>query len=167
MRTTFIIAATLLMLAAHTQAQAQTLESGLTDALRLKPGTTQRLGDAGKAIRAYMQAGLVPKRRNQRADYTDYYLLTAPAKFMGHDLVVIEQEYMSKYVGCCVSPGAGVSLRAVGSTNNLQRFAEANGCGFTEHVKLQEDLKNYGIGLTLPAGNYLTLSCRERDIQQP
>lgn len=147
-------------------ATAQTPESDLTKALQLKKGTTERQGNAGKAIRAYMQAGLVARRPNQRVDYTDYYLLSGPAKFMGHDLIMIEEEYMAQYVGCCVSPGAGVSLRATGSTRNLARFAELNGCGFTEHVNLQKDLKQYGMDIILPPGNYVTLSCRERDAQQ-
>ena len=76
----------------------QSLESGLTSALRLKKGTTERIGNSGKAIQAYMREGIVNKKPNQRADYTDYYLVNKPAKFMGHDLIVIEEEYMSQYL---------------------------------------------------------------------
>lgn len=98
----------LLLLAAHAAlANAyndKELEEGLKNAFRLKPGTTERAGDSGKAIQAYMHEGIVNKRPNERNDYTDYYHVKKQASFMGHDLIVIEEEYMSKYMGCCVDP---------------------------------------------------------------
>jgi len=62
----------------------QDLEVGLIDSMRLNKITKTRLGDSGKAIQAYMREGFVNKRPNQRADYTDYYLLKKPARLMGH-----------------------------------------------------------------------------------
>jgi hypothetical protein len=38
---------------------------------------------------------------------------------MTHELVMIEQEYMTTWIGCCVSPGVGVTVRVNGSTANL------------------------------------------------
>jgi hypothetical protein len=159
-----LASALLAALAAQANAMSdQELEAGLSKALILKKGTTDRVGDSGKAIQAYKQQGLVNKKPNRRADYTDYYLLNKPAKFMGHDLIVIEEEYMSKYVGCCVSPGTGVSVKIVGATKNLEDFAAANRCTFTNGVNLKDDLNNVGIKADLPAGKFASLSCRERD----
>lgn len=141
----------------------QNIENGLIRALQLKKGTTERVGDSGKAIQAYMQQGLVNKKPNRRADYTDYYLLKKPAKFMGHDLIVIEQEYMSAYIGCCVSPGVGVTVKVVGGIKNLEEFATANGCTLTDHVNLKDELSRVSIKSNLPMGNFASLSCRERD----
>lgn len=76
----------------------QALEAGLLDALRYDKAKQERVGDSGKAIQAYMREGLVNNRPNQRIDYTDYYLLNKPAKFLGQDLVMIEEEYMSRYI---------------------------------------------------------------------
>ena len=59
------------------------LETGLAQAMHLKKGTSERVGTSGKAIQAYMQAGLIDSKPNVRADYTDYYLLNKPARFMG------------------------------------------------------------------------------------
>lgn len=123
----------------------QNLESGLLDALRLNKKTMERLGDSGRAIQAYMRDNFVSKRPNVRADYTDYYLVKAPAKFMGHDLIVIEEEYLSNYVGCCVSPGAGVTVKVADSTKNLEKFANENGCTLADNVDLQGELE-HGFG---------------------
>lgn len=144
----------------------QDIESGLINALRLKKGTTERVGNSGKAIQAYMREGIVNKKPNARADYTDYYLVNKPAKFLGHDLIVIEEEYMTKYIGCCVSPGAGVTVKVIGDTNNLEEFAHVNGCTFTDNVNLQEELSILAINATLPQGIFASLRCRERDIAQ-
>jgi len=144
-------------------ADDKVLENGLADALRLKPGTTERAGNSGKAIQAYMREGVVNKKPNERADYTDYYIVKKPATFMGHELVVIEEEYMSKYVGCCVNPGAGITVKVNGSPKNLEKFADENKCSFADKVDVQGELGRYGIKATFSKGRYASLSCREND----
>jgi len=155
------------LIASHTAfavaADDRELENGLANALRLKPGTTERAGDSGKAIQAYMREGVVNKKPNQRADYTDYYVVKKPASFMGHELVVIEEEYMAKYVGCCVNPGAGVTVKVNGSPKNLEKFADANKCSFADNVDVQGELNRFSIKATFSKGRYATLSCREND----
>ena len=143
--------------------QEKALEEGLVNALRLKNGTSQRMADSGAAIQGYMRADLVGKKPNQRADYTDYYLVKNSSEFMGHDLLLIEEEYMTKYIGCCVSPGAGVTVKVNGSTSNLVAFARQNKCSFTDNVNIRDLLAGLGIKSKIPAGRYATLSCRERD----
>ncbi|MDO8037619.1 hypothetical protein [Janthinobacterium sp. SUN137] len=142
------------------------LENGLIHALHLKKGTTQRVGTSGKAIAAYMREGFIGKRPNQRFDYTDYYLLKKPASFMGHELVLIEEEYITQYIGCCVSPGAGVTVKVNGSTQKLQAFASAQRCTLTDPVDIRKNLREVAIQATLPKGHYASLSCRERDAER-
>jgi len=142
------------------------LEEDLTNALRLKPGTNERAGDSGKAIQAYMKEGVVNKKPNQRADYVDYYVVKKPASFMGHALVVIEEEYMSKYVGCCVDPGVGITVRLTGSPRNLEEFVEANKCSWDSRVDAQAALRRLGIKTVLRQGRYAYLSCRENDTRR-
>jgi hypothetical protein len=160
----------LALIAIHTAIAAAAddtvLENGLANALRLKPGTTERAGDSGKAIQAYMREGVVSKRPNERADYTDYYKVKQPASFMGHDLVVIEEEYMSKYMGCCVNPGAGIVVKLKGSPANLEKFAEENMCSFDDNVSLREGLRGVANKATLRKGRYASLSCRENDTRR-
>lgn len=136
------------------QSASTVIEMGLAKAL----GTTD---DAGPAIRAYMAEGIINKRPNQRVDYTDYYVVNKPAQFLGHELQLIEQEYMTKYVGCCVSPGTGLTVRLNGSPENLRQFAMKNRCSFEGDVDFQEVMR--GLNLTAQPGKYASISCRERD----
>ncbi|QKY10139.1 hypothetical protein [Janthinobacterium lividum] len=142
------------------------LETGLLHALHLKKGTTERVGTSGKAIAAYMREGYIGKHPDQRADYTDYYLLKKPASFMGHELVLIEEEYITQYIGCCVSPGAGVTVKVRGNTQKLQAFASAQRCTLTDPVDVQHALNDVAIKTRLPKGHYASLSCRERDAER-
>lgn len=142
------------------------LEMALIKGMQINPSTMQRVEtDSGKAIRAYMKDGYINKKPNTRADYTDYYLLNQPATFMGHKLLVIEEEYMAAYIGCCVSPGLGVSVQLMGSSANLEKFAKENGCGFDLSKDLKADLRNKGLSTQFLAGQYATLSCRERNAE--
>ncbi|MGX9717863.1 hypothetical protein ACWYXJ_26900 [Janthinobacterium lividum] len=142
------------------------LETGLLHALHLKKGTTERVGTSGKAIAAYMREGYIGKHPDQRADYTDYYLLKKPASFMGHELVLIEEEYITQYIGCCVSPGAGVTVKVRGNTQKLQAFASAQRCTLTDPVDVQHALNDVAIKTRMPKGHYASLSCRERDAER-
>jgi hypothetical protein len=140
------------------------LERGLLDAMRLKPGTTERSTKSGPMIMAYVKDGYLDLKPIQRADYVDYRLFKKPAQLMGHTLMLVEEEYMTKYSGCCVNEGLGVTVKVVGKTTQLEKFAEQNGCAFTPHVDLADELKSVGIKSSIPKAEYATLSCRERDI---
>ncbi len=153
-----------------TQVQAEVtnsashLESLLTDALRYDTTKAERIGDSGKAIQAYMRAGIVNKKPNTRADYTDYYLVKKPSSFMGHELFMIEEEYMTAYIGCCVSEGVGITVRLKGDDSALKHFAKNNACSVESKVDIPAQLKYLGLKAKVPMGDYVTLSCRDRDV---
>ena len=94
-----------------------TLERGLLDAMRLKPDVSERSTKSGPMIMAYVKDGYLDLKPIQRADYTDYRLFKKPAQLMGHRLMLVEEEYMAKHIGCCVSEGLGVTVKVVGSTD--------------------------------------------------
>ena len=111
-----------------------------------------------------MKQGIVNKKPNASIDYTDYYLINKPTSFMGHELLVIEEEYMTQYIGCCVNPGVGVSLKIVCGTKNLEDFAQKNGCSLTKQFDLKKELSNLEMEAKFDEGEFASLSCRERDI---
>jgi hypothetical protein len=139
------------------------LEAGLASAMKYDKAAENRAGSSGKAIQAYMKAGYVNPRPNARADYTDYYLVNKPATFLGYPLVVIEEEYMTRFAGCCVSEGLGVTVSVTGNIAALQKFAKLNYCRVEEKTDPGAELRTFGIKNTLPKGRYASLSCRERD----
>lgn len=141
------------------------LENGLTNALKFDTKSSSRLGSSGEAIQAYMREGIVNKKPNLRYDYTDYYIVNKPSKIMGHELVMIEEEYMSQYVGCCVSPGLGITVKVAGDTKKLEIFAKENKCSFTDRIDFQQEINNIGIKTKVLPGDYASLSCRERDAE--
>lgn len=132
----------------------------LLDALRIMPGTSERKLESGKAIIAYAHAGYVNLKPDLRVDYSDYRRFKKPAYFLGHEIVVIDEEYFAGYIGCCVSPGIAITVKVNGSLEELQIFAESNSCGLTKDTDAY-----FGSQLlpTAPAGTYATLSCKERD----
>lgn len=76
---------------------------------------------------------------------------------------MIEQEYMSAYIGCCVSPGTGATVRLNGSSDALKTYAAQNRCTIVFDVDFQKKLSQIGTKLVAMAGEYASLSCRERD----
>lgn len=142
------------------------LENQLILALKIKPDGQDRQAESRPVIRAYQQAAIISKKPQQRADYIDFYLLQKPASFMGHTLILLEEEYMDKYVGCCVSPGMGLMLKTNADTQAVQEFADKNACTFTPHADVFDRLKTFGIAHKLAKADYAVLSCRERDTQK-
>lgn len=132
-----------------------------------KDGDIARYGKYGKAIKDYMNKGYINSKPNiYRADYVDYYFLQKPAYLLGHELKIIEEEYMSEYVGCCASEGVGVVLKLSGSTNKLKKFAQRNRCSI-EPINFKEYMTNLGIkNPKIQRGSYITMSCRERDLHR-
>jgi len=138
----------------------------LIEALKLDTTTQERVGSPEAAVEAYAAAGLINLDPDVRADYTSYFLVKKRTEFLGHTLVLIEHEYMDEYVGCCVSPGMGVTVRVKGSTQSLEDFAAANGCSFSDNTDPAAELKAFNLKSLLFKAHYATLSCRERDVQQ-
>lgn len=143
------------------------LELALVHAMR--PDTTKpmtRRGNAGAAIQGYIAAGYLANRPNARLDYSDYWWLKKEAHFMGHQLVMIEQEYMRTWVGCCVSPGVGVTVRVIGGTAGLEAFAHANRCSVDTHANPDDVASLAHVSrASLRGGRYAVMSCRERDME--
>jgi hypothetical protein len=125
----------------------------------------KRQENAGAVIRKFKDEGLIPFRP-QRIDYTDYYPLLKPQPALGQELILIEEEYMLKFVGCCVSEGAGLVLRIIGDFRPLEDFAKANQCRI-EEFKSEAQLKEFThVRFSVPPGRYAALSCRARDETQ-
>lgn len=139
------------------------LEKGLTDAMRYDRAKGERAAPSGPALQAYIQAGYLDLRPSVRADYTDYRLLKKPAPFMGQALVLVEEEYMTQYIGCCVDEGVSAVVRVSGSTAAMEKFAKANACTFHPKYDPAEELTDRRLGIGLPAGRYAKLSCHEND----
>ncbi|ROU06689.1 hypothetical protein [Lysobacter enzymogenes] len=156
------LACALLPLAAFAADDAA-LEKGLADAMRYDRAKGERAAPSGPALQAYIQAGYLELKPSVRADYTDYRLLKKPAPFMGQTLVMVEEEYMTQYIGCCVDEGVSAVVRVDGSTAAMEKFAKANACSFEPKYDPAEALTANRLGISLPPGKYAKLSCHERD----
>ena len=148
---------------------SDSLENNLLSTLKLKInefGDIERKGNHGQAIRAYMNKGYIDKKPTvYRADYVDYYVLRKPAYVLGHELKVIEEEYMSEYVGCCVNEGVGVVLKLTSSMQKLEKFAQNNKC-VVEPIDYSYYYERLGIANAIPEkGVFVEMSCRANDIQ--
>ncbi|ELW9269429.1 hypothetical protein [Acinetobacter baumannii] len=111
------------------------------------------------------QKGFLAKKPNiSRADYNDIYKLKKPYEFMGQNVVLISDEYMSEYVGCCVSEGWGAVFKQTTNLKLIEKFAKKNQCNI---APIETDSTYYGFKISsLPKGNYYELSCRERDLDE-
>jgi len=140
------------------------LSKGLMSAMEIDNTNNERVGDSGVAIQAYIKKGYLGKKPKQRSDYTDYWVIKKPVSFMGHQLVIIEEEYMTKYIGCCVSPGIGITVKVGSDMGALKDFALENKCSITTKSpkELNEEMSFLGT-VAKSKGSYMTLSCRERD----
>ncbi|WP_201532984.1 hypothetical protein [Psychrobacter ciconiae] len=119
---------------------------------------------SGAAIRSYKKLNFIKNTPDLRYDYTDNYLLRKPASLLGHDLKIIEEEYMGRYIGCCVSEGVGAVIRQQDSLSRLNSFAKKNRCSI-ERVNFDDYLRAFGIkNPNPPRGNYYSISCRDRDL---
>lgn len=112
-----------------------------------------------------LKQGFIAKKANiSRADYNDIYKLKKPYQFMGQNVVLISDEYMSEYVGCCVSEGWGAVFKQTSNLKLIKQFAKTNQCKISP---IEQDRTYYGFKITLlPKGNYYELSCRERDLDE-
>jgi len=146
----------------HALPQGDEAVAKLLQALRPVP-TLGRQKNIGAVLREFKEQSLIPFRPLIRVDYTDYYRVRSKLRFLGHDLVLLEEEYMTKYAGCCVSEGGGLVVRLQGSTSELAEFAAANRCTLHEYESLEKYQRESNVSFEAPSGRYAELSCRARD----
>jgi len=139
------------------------LEQGLILAMTLDKAKQERPNDSGVPIQAYKKQGLISFKPTKREDYTDYYVLKKPATFLGQKLIVIEEEYMIKFVGCCVDEGLGVFVETVGPTDALKALAAENRCEYKEGEEVRQDIAGLSPAIA-PSGHFGHLSCRTQSI---
>jgi hypothetical protein len=62
----------------------KSLDNNLINSLKFNNEKKERNGNYGEAIRAYMKEGFIDKKPNQRADYTDYYVIRHYSKISSY-----------------------------------------------------------------------------------
>lgn len=121
-------------------------------------------GTALKDFKSLSQQGFISKKPQvSRMDYNDVYVVKKPLKMFNQLVVLLSDEYMSEYVGCCVSEGWGAIVKKEQSFQAFKRYAEKNHCALTP-FSLKDNEHYYGFATKkLRQGEYYELSCRERD----
>ena len=111
------------------------------------------------------QAYLTQKPQISRTEYNDIYQLKKPLTFLNQEVMLLSDEYMSEYIGCCVSEGWGAVFKVQNDYEDLKKYATDNYCSLeTIQNPSQEDY--YGFAYRkLGKGKLVELSCRARDIQ--
>lgn len=117
-------------------------------------------------FKALNAGGFIAKKPEvSRYDYNDVFSIQKPLKFMGQSVVAVSDEYMSEYVGCCVSEGWGAVFRKTADIAALQQFAQKNQCSLQARDKATTDYYDRSLK-SRPQAEYYELSCRERDLAQ-
>ena len=157
--------ASLLLLVGAATALAQTPEEMLLrDAMSLGAVPETRHIEPGEVIRAYIKAGVVAQKPDSAADYVDYRRFRKPATLFGHKLVVLEEEYMTTYIGCCVDPGIGMVVEVAGDTTELDAFLVTNKCRKDQPSGPVDSMAQ--AGFKPEAGkSYAYVSCRVNDMK--
>jgi hypothetical protein len=126
-------------------------------------GTTKQEFPTFKALKA---GGYIAKKPEIfRYDYNDVYTVKKPIKFMGQTVVAISDEYMSEYIGCCVSEGWGAVLSKKSDLAALQQFTKQHQCSLKPRGQEASDYYDQSLK-SYPRAEYYELSCRERDLAQ-
>lgn len=117
-------------------------------------------------FKTLQQKGLISNKPTvSRADYNDVYQFKKPYQFLGQNFVLLFDEYMSEYAGCCVNEGWGAIFAKASDLKQIQQFAQRNQCKIE---KMDLDSKYYyGYEVKKLAKNkeYYELSCRENDVE--
>jgi hypothetical protein len=137
----------------HARAQDQQMEAAIIAAMKS--------GDGAAAIKGLIRAGYVNQKPRKRADYVDYRAFNKPLTLAGATLVTIEEEYLTKYIGCCVNEGIGLVARVETDAGALTTLANTAGCAIRDEDAVNESLANSGVRRR--GGRHVYISCRAND----
>lgn len=118
-------------------------------------------GDAAALIRRLARGGHVKQKPDARVDYTDYRKVAKPLDFEGQTIVVIEEEYMKKFVGCCVNEGFGFVIRVNSDAEGLKARAKAAKCAVSDESGDRDILDR--LRIRRKEARYMSVSCRAND----
>jgi len=146
------------------QIEDRQLEQSLVLAMTRVAGSWERLYGSDVPIRDYAKHGFLPLKPDRREDYVDFRAFRKPAHLLGASLVTIEEEYQTKFIGCCVNAGVGAVVKSDAGLEKLKRFAAQNACSINEDPKfVAERLSPMHVKMAA-GGGYAAISCRERDV---
>jgi hypothetical protein len=133
------------------------LEKGLIEALAMS-SAHERKAESGPALVAYIKQGYLHKKPDIQQDYNDYRFPLKSMQLFGHKVLLIDEEYITKYIGCCVSEGLAITVESAGPS--LESFAKSNGCSIRPDPYLPDLVKQ-----RLPKDGWYTLSCKANDAE--
>jgi hypothetical protein len=114
----------LALLCSTTIAQAQAFsERSLLAAMEART-------EYGEPLRALKRDGYLSARPQNRSNYDDFYRPLRAFRVMGAKVVVVQENYLGRYVGCCADPGIGLYFESadVATLNGIRDFATTNKC---------------------------------------
>jgi hypothetical protein len=160
-----ILSLLLVMLTGSVAQSAEPAEAEdiLRTAMMKSAEADQRKIDSGVAIRTLIKQGFVPRKPEPRADYVDYRRLRKPLTLFGHPVLLIEEEYMTTYIGCCVNAGIGLVIEKAGGTAELDVFLKENKCRANTPSGPEYAMETAGMK-PRPGTTYISISCRELDL---
>ena len=148
-----LILAASVLAAGAAPAQDRRLEDAIVAAMKS--------GEGAPAIKGLVKAGYVKQKPNRRVDYVDYRAFRKPLTLAGATLVTIEEEYMTKHIGCCVNEGIGLVARVGADPQALTALAKAANCAIKDEEAVRDSLAN--AGARPGAGGLVYISCRSGD----
>jgi hypothetical protein len=125
---------------------------------------SQRI-EYGPALRALKSDGYLRARPRIRVDYDDYYIPIRPFSVLGSRVVVVQENYLLRDVGCCADPGIGLFFEGsnVASLNRIRDFAVANKCIYRQgNALIRPELPPSFLRLN-PNKIYALLRCSDGD----
>lgn len=119
----------------------------------------------GPALRTLKSNGYLSARPRIRIDYDDYYIPIRPFSVLGSRVVVVQENYLLRNVGCCADPGIGLFFEGsnVASLNRIAEFAVANKCIYRQgNALIIPELPPSFVRLN-PGKIYALLRCSDGD----
>jgi hypothetical protein len=120
---------TLLAVTAFAACVCTSAMAQLVDTAPLLQAMSDR-NEYGAALRTLKQVGYLSARPQIRSNYDDYYRPLRAFNVLGNRVVVVQENYLVRDVGCCADPGIGLYFESNSSTSlsSVRDFALANKC---------------------------------------
>jgi hypothetical protein len=159
LKTLFFVALVAAVTGSYSPVQAQRFDqSGLLTAMEQRT-------EYGAPLRALKRDGYLATRPRIRTNYDDFYFPTRSFSVLGGKVVVVQENYLGRYVGCCADPGIGLYFEGSSKASFIavEDFAIANKCIYLEgNDMVTQELPTNFMRLK-PRKSYALLRCSDGD----